>query len=83
LFIYLWLCYLALFYLALFYLVQLSHPALGWYSGVGSNDSAKCQSMQDRTQPKWLRAVFEVLLALEGWHPWGMRTPVATVKGRS
>jgi hypothetical protein len=38
-------------YLWLFYLVQLSHSALGWYGGVESNDPAKCQSMQDQTQP--------------------------------
>ena len=40
-----------LIYLRLFNLGQLSHPALGWCSGVGSNDPAKCRLMQDQTQP--------------------------------
>ena len=40
-----------LIFLWLFNLGQLSHPALGWCGGVGSNDSAKCRSMQDQTQP--------------------------------
>jgi len=36
-----------LFYLGLVYLGQIGHPALGWGGNVKSDDSAKCQSMQD------------------------------------
>ena len=39
--------YLGLFYLGLVYLGQIGHPALGWGGNVKSDDSAKCQSMQD------------------------------------
>ena len=44
-----------LFYLGLVYLGQIGHPALGWSGIVKSDDSAKCQSMQDRTQPNSTR----------------------------
>ena len=44
-----------LFYLGLVYLGQIGHPALGWGGNVKSNDFAKCQSTQDRTQPNSTR----------------------------
>jgi len=44
-----------LVYLGLVYLGQIGHPALGWSGNVKSDDSAKCQSMQDRTQPNSTR----------------------------
>jgi hypothetical protein len=47
--------YLGLFYLGLVYLGQIGHPALGWSCNVKPDDSAKCQSMQDRTQPNSTR----------------------------
>jgi hypothetical protein len=52
---YLGLVYLGLVYLGLVYLGQIGHPALGWSGNIKSDDSAKCQSMQDRTQPNSIR----------------------------
>ena len=47
----LWLCvsgdWRLLFYLGWVYLGQIGHPALDWGDNVKSDDSAKCQSMQD------------------------------------
>jgi len=45
-----------LFYLGLVYLGQIGHPALGWCKRRRPDHSAKCQSMQDRTQPNHLDA---------------------------